>query len=289
MRRGISQFDFAPDSAGPALRENERRAYLLSMSPVTRRPRIGIALLMAFATAPSSLGQSQDLSRRDGRLTARPRSVAKAAVPGITSLSIGRDRDGILYVPHEVKSGPVPLVVLLHGAGGSARGVLPRIFGGSDTISFAILVPDSRGPTWDAIRGIYGPDIAFIDSALKVAFSRVNVDPARVIVSGFSDGASYALAIGRMNGDLFTRIVAFSPGFIPPSTATGKPEVFITHGDNDPILPFEATSQRIVPAMKRAGYNVTLKQFVGGHTVPSDVARAAFQWATAKREAVKPQ
>ena len=244
---------------------------------------------LLVAAASCSLGHSQDLSRRDGRLTARPRPATRPAAPGLTALSIGRDRDGLLFVPEIAKAGPVPLVVLLHGAGGSAANMHRRIFSSADSVGFAILVPDSRGPTWDAIRSLYGPDIAFIDSALKVTFSSVNIDPARVIVSGFSDGASYALAIGRMNGDLFTRIVAFSPGFIPPSTAAGKPEVFITHGDNDPILPFEATSQRIVPALKRAGYDVTLKQFVGGHTVPADLAREAFQWATAKREVAKPQ
>jgi predicted esterase len=209
--------------------------------------------------------------------------------PGVTQLAIGRDRDGLLFVPEAAKSGPIPLVVLLHGAGGSAQGVHRRIFGGPDSVDFAVLVPDSRGPTWDAIRGFYGPDIAFLDSALKVTFTRVSIDPARVIVARFSDGASYALAIGRMNGDLFTRIVAFSPGFIPPSTASGKPEIFVTHGDNDPILPFEATSQRIVPALRRTGYDVTLRQFVGGHTVPAELAREAFQWATAKREAARPE
>jgi predicted esterase len=170
-------------------------------------------------------------------------------------------------------------VVLLHGAGGSAQGIHRRLFAMSDSLEFAILVPDSRGPTWDAIRGGYGADVAFIDSALKVVFSRVSIDPSRVIAAGFSDGASYALALARVNGDLFTRVVAFSPGFVPPGSPTGKPEIFITHGDSDPILPYAATSQRIVPALKRAGYRVTMKEFIGGHTVPPDLAREAFRWA----------
>jgi predicted esterase len=157
------------------------------------------------------------------------------------------------------------------------------MFQNVDSSDFAILIPDSRGPTWDAIRGDYGPDIAFIDSALKVVFSRISVDPARVIVGGFSDGASYALALARINGDLFTRVIAFSPGFVPPGSPTGKPDVFVTHGDQDPILPFASTSQRIVPAMRRAGYNVTLKQFAGGHTVPPELAREAFRWAVSTR------
>jgi len=34
---------------------------------------------------------------------------------------------------------------------------------------------------------------------------------------GFSDGASYALSVGITNGDLFTHVIAFSPGFVAPA------------------------------------------------------------------------
>lgn len=258
--------------------------------PGVHRPvQRGIALTALLMALGCSLGMSQDMGRRNGRLTARPQPVGVSPVPGLTTLSIGKGRDGFLYVPAALPPGPVPLVVLLHGAGGAAQGIMSRLASVADSVGFVVLVPDSRGPTWDAIRGEYGPDIAFIDSALKVVFARVPVDPARVIASGFSDGASYALALGRINGDLFTRVVAFSPGFVPPGAATGKPELFITHGSADPILPFEATSQRIVPVMTKAGYSVTLKQFVGGHTVPPDLAREAFRWAIAPRDARAPR
>jgi phospholipase/carboxylesterase len=236
----------------------------------------GPVLLLALA---GSLGRAQEAGNRDGRLTARPRAATSEAASGFSALSIGRERDALLYVPPGAKAGPIPLVVLLHGAGGSASGMRNRMFAGNDSVEFAVLIPDSRGPTWDAIRGRYGPDIAFIDSALKVTFSRVSVDPSRVIVSGFSDGASYALALGRINGDLFSRVVAFSPGFVPSGSPTGLPEIYITHGNDDRILPYDATSARIVPLMKRAGYSVTLKVFEGGHTVPADLSREAFRWA----------
>ncbi len=47
---------------------------------------------------------------------------------------------------------------------------------------------------------------------------------------GFSDGASYALSLGVPNGDLFTHIVAFSPGFMrlpdqEPAGGGRKPKV----------------------------------------------------------------
>jgi phospholipase/carboxylesterase len=238
----------------------------------------------AFVALGCSLGQSQDV-QASGRLRARPRTDLGAPKPGTSPLGLATERDGLLIVPEKLPPGPVPVVVLLHGAGGAARGIAGRVSAVADSAGAVLVVPDSRGPTWDGIRGEYGPDIEFIDRALQRVFSMFAVDPARVIVAGFSDGASYALALGRMNGDLFTRVVAFSPGFVPPGNATGRPEVFITHGDNDPVLPYDATSRRIVPAMTRAGYPVTFRQFVGGHTVPAGLAREAFAWAVENRPA----
>lgn len=51
------------------------------------------------------------------------------------------------------------------------------------------------GLSWDVLSYRYSYDIAFIDGALKWAFDRCNVDPARVSVGGLSDGASYALGL----------------------------------------------------------------------------------------------
>ena len=52
--------------------------------------------------------------------------------------------------------------------------------------------------------GRYGSDIAFIDRALAQIFNRNAIDPSKVAIAGFSDGASYALSVGLTNGDLFT-------------------------------------------------------------------------------------
>ncbi len=80
-------------------------------------------------------------------------------------------------------------------------------------------------------------------------FQQVFVDPNRISVGGFSDGASYALALGLANGDLFSRVIAFSPGFVPPVPRSGKPRVFVSHGDADAVLPIDRTSRRLVPAL----------------------------------------
>ncbi|MGY1731126.1 alpha/beta hydrolase [Geodermatophilus sp. SYSU D01045] len=141
-----------------------------------------------------------------------------------------------------------------------------------------LLAPASRGSTWDAVQRGHGPDVAGIDRALTAVLARVPVDPARVAVAGFSDGASYALGLGLANGGLFRRVVAFSPGFVPPATRSGRPAVFVSHGTGDDVLPVERTSREIVPALRDDGYDVTYREFGGGHVVPPEVAREAVDW-----------
>ena len=106
-------------------------------------------------------------------------------------------------------------------------------------------------------------------------------DPARVTVGGFSDGASYALSLGLANGDLFPRVLAFSPGFVISATVHGRPRFFVSHGTSDQILPIDECSRVIVPRLRSMGYDVTFREFDGRHEVPQDVAREGMRWTAA--------
>ena len=191
--------------------------------------------------------------------------------------------DHLLYVPGGYRAGrPSPMAVLLHGAGGDARATLDLLRPLADATGSILLVPTSREYTWDVIVGGYGPDVEAIDRALRETFARYAVDPARLAVGGFSDGASYALSLGIDNGDLFTDVLAFSPGFAAPAGRVGSPRFFVSHGTRDRVLPIERCSRRIVPQLERAGYEVTYREFDGGHTVPPEVAlEAAGRFAPA--------
>ena len=98
-------------------------------------------------------------------------------------------------------------------------------------------------------------------------------------IGGFSDGATYALSLGLINGDLFRRIVAFSPGFVATGEHRGRPDVFVSHGERDDVLPIARTSRRITRDLTASGYAVTYREFDGGHTVPDAIARAGLEWA----------
>ena len=181
---------------------------------------------------------------------------------------------------------PAPLAVILHGAGGSARRVL-SFFGVADELGVIVLSPESRGGTWDAIRGSFGLDIEFLDRALSLTFDRCAVDRNRVAIGGFSDGASYGLSVGLASGDLFTHILACSPGFVSPGSVHGRPRIFVSHGTADRILPIGSTSRRIVPLLEKSGYAVTYREFDGPHTVPPPIAREAFTWFTGEKPRVQ--
>jgi predicted esterase len=112
-------------------------------------------------------------------------------------------------------------------------------------------------------------------------FSRVDVDPARIAIGGFSDGASYALSLGLANGDLFPRVVACSPGFVMQAPAAGRPRFFVSHGTSDQILPIDQCSRVIVPRLRSMGYDVTFREFEGRHELPPAIAGEAMRWMIA--------
>jgi phospholipase/carboxylesterase len=177
-----------------------------------------------------------------------------------------------------------PLALTLHGAGGDAKSGISHFLDLADEAGVVLLAPESRDRTWDVLVDGYGPDVAFIDRALERVFDRLVVDTRSLAMSGFSDGAPYALSLGLANGDLFTHLITFSPGFLAPATKRGKLPVFVSHGNRDGVLPIQETSRRIVPELERDDYEVRYREFDGPHTVPLSVAREALDLYTQDKE-----
>ncbi len=248
------------------------------MEILTRR---GFFALVGTAGTLSCLGRGSPASAaEDTRLQARPAPPTMSIVPGRRQLGLGGDRDGLLYIPSSYRPRtPIPLVVMLHGASRNGQ-AMEYTFSLAEELGVIVVAPDSRGRTWDVILVDFGPDVRFIDAALKYVFARCTVDPKRLVLGGFSDGASYALSLGLANGDLFSHLVAFSPGFIATAPRHGKPRIFMSHGTEDAVLPIGSTSRRVAPSLTAVGYDVTYHEFNGPHTVPPPIAREAFGWLT---------
>ena len=254
---------------------------------------LGVALLLGGGCERKDLGRtattmamdgnqgvrsSSNNLARQGRLAIRVRPPTVAGA-GEGLVPLGEVAGGLLYVPASYRADqPASLVVMLHGAGGDARqsiGLLRKV---ADERGLLLVATKSRGSTWDIILGDFGPDVAALDQALAWVFERYAVDPERVAIGGFSDGASYALSLGLTNGELFKHVLAFSPGFAAPAAQHGTPRVFVSHGTGDSVLSIDACSRRLVPRLQRAGYEVLYHEFDGPHTVPENITREAVEW-----------
>jgi phospholipase/carboxylesterase len=250
---------------------------------ITRRhfgATIGGALA-SFALDGACRRASEPRQADDGRLTARPRANIQPSARGERALGLDSRRDAILHLPPTPGRDPYPLLVLFHGAGQNPESVLRHLGAASDEVGVAVLAPYSRDSSWDAIRGTFGRDVSFVNRCLEVVFDSVAVDPARIAVGGFSDGATYALSLGLINGDLFRRVVAFSPGFVVDGAPHGRPSFFISHGTDDPILPIDRCSRLIAAGLQKRGYDVTLREFDGGHEIPAQIAHDGIEWVAA--------
>jgi len=197
--------------------------------------------------------------------------------PGTHRLGLASRRDGVLFVP-AITRPPIPLLVMLHGSAGNGLMALDLVRSAAETHGVVVLAPDSLKITWDVLLDRFGPDVRFIERALERTFQVLDVDRTRLAVGGFSDGASYALALGLRNAEVFEIVLAFSPGYVAPVALSGAPRVFLSHGVRDPVLPIDACSRRIAQMLRQDGVEVQSLEFDGPHSVPAGVVGQAMTW-----------
>ena len=194
----------------------------------------------------------------------------------------------VAYIPASAGPNP-PLLVLLHGAGHRQAEIVEHFEAEADKRGILLLAPDSRGITWDKVLDAEAPlsvdspianqqshsfgrtpDADHVESAISGLAKILPFNRARIVLAGFSDGATFALAMGMSRRYPFEAVIAWSPGIAIENEdpARGRP-VFISHGRQDPILKFEVTRSEIVPLVQSEGALVRFVAFDGGHDAPT--------------------
>jgi polyhydroxybutyrate depolymerase len=170
----------------------------------------------------------------------------------------GLDRTFTVRVPPRADSESAkPLVIVLHGRGGSGLNVMQRagFTAQADREGYLLIAPDGTGNprAWETgfVPGAAIDDVGFVGALIDTALARYRVDRARVYVAGYSNGGALA---HRVASDLSSRLagVAVVAGIIGGRLANGSVAridpprapvpILIVHGDADDVVPYDTTS-----------------------------------------------
>jgi polyhydroxybutyrate depolymerase len=128
--------------------------------------------------------------------------------------ALGRDRAYTLVVPENyAPSSPYPLVFVLHGSGGNAARARAQTDLEKVAAGRAVFVYPEGGGGWDldSPAGSNG-DVALFDAILLASHNALCIDPRRVFVTGFSNGAYMANQLGCKRGERIRAVVTNAGG-----------------------------------------------------------------------------
>jgi len=149
------------------------------------------------------------------------------------------------YRPH-AGNRPVPLVVMLHGAGGTGKqaadayGWIPE----ADAGNFVVAFPDGHKRAWHvndqccgapALEGI--DDLSFIQGLVKEIRTRLPIDPNRIYITGISNGGLLAYQLA-CETTLFAAVGAVATTMIGDCPSPAPVSLLHIHGTGDQTIPY---------------------------------------------------
>jgi polyhydroxybutyrate depolymerase len=163
----------------------------------------------------------------------------------------GLSRSYLVHAPPQAASGPLPVVLSLHGGGGNAR-QHQRSSGmdaAADRDGYIAVYPNGTGRTgerlltWNAgnccgyaqARGV--DDVGFISRLLDDLERRAAIDPRRIYAAGHSNGGMMAHRLGEALPERIAAIASVAGAHVPAATGRAMP-VLHMHSEDDPRAPY---------------------------------------------------
>ncbi|HET6971555.1 MAG TPA: hypothetical protein VFH92_10555 [Phenylobacterium sp.] len=227
-------------------------------------------------------------ARGDEALVAALASAGGRSDTGVFHVDNDRgSRGGVsLYVPETYDPAtPAPLVVALHGGSGHGRGFLWTWLRDARARGAILISPTSAGATW-ALAGtdVDSPRLAHLAAQVS---ARWNVDPRRRLLTGMSDGGTFAYVSGLEAASPFTHLAPIAAAFHPMLAQFADAErlkglpIHIAHGALDWMFPV-AMAHAARDALAAAGADVTFREIGDlSHTYPRELNAEILAWLDA--------
>lgn len=222
--------------------------------------------------------------REDAELAARLATPANANTGVFHDHNEPGSRGGFsVYVPeYYTPDRAWPLVMALHGGSGNGRGFLWSWLRDARSRGAILITPTATGSTW-ALMGedTDTPNLARILDAVR---SRWNVDPARMLLTGMSDGGTFCYVTGLEATSPFTHLAPVAATFHPlmaemadADRLRGLP-IHIVHGTLDWMFPVQVARQTS-EMLAAAGASVTYRELDDlSHCYPREMNAQMLRW-----------
>ncbi|MFI4933818.1 MAG: dienelactone hydrolase family protein [Caulobacterales bacterium] len=188
-----------------------------------------------------------------------------------------------LYVPEYYSPDRAwPLVMALHGGSGNGRAFLWSWLRDARSHGAILVAPTASGETW-ALSG-HDTDTPNLARILDYVRDRWRIDPARLLLTGMSDGGTFAYVSGLEPGSPFTHLAPVAASFHPVIAQMADPEriaglpIFLTHGVQDWMFPVDVARQAR-QALTAAGADVTYRELEDlSHCYPREINPQILAW-----------